>query len=73
MSRWSLIDWGKGGMGDPCRDFSSLEGSLGRNIDGEAFPELCKIMNTETTSVFRQKINLYKLIDLFWYNTILQE
>ncbi len=68
--KWSLIDWGKGGLGDPCRDLSALEGSLKRNIDEKAFPELCKMMNIEINLDFQEKIDLYKLMDLFWYHAI---
>jgi aminoglycoside phosphotransferase len=68
---WSLIDFGKGGISDHCRDLSSLEGNMKRNIDNSAFPELCKIMNIKLTTDFQKKIDFYKLIDLFWHNAIL--
>lgn len=69
---WSLIDLGKCGLGDQCRDLSALEGSLKRNIDAEAFPELCKIMNIKVSSNFQQKIDLYRLMDFFWHNANLE-
>ena len=68
---WSLIDWGKGGLGDRCRDLSALSGSISRNIDEKAFPQVCEMMNIEITLDFRQKLDLYKLMDIFWHNAIM--
>lgn len=69
---WSLIGWGKGGYGDSARDLSALKGSLKRNIDEHAFMELREMMNIEMTPDLRHKLDLYKLMDLFWYNTNIQ-
>jgi|GEM_PF-2831505 len=68
IGKWSLIDWGKGGNGDSARDLSALEGSLKRNIDEQAFPQVCEMMNIEMNITLSQKLEIYKLMDLFWYN-----
>jgi aminoglycoside phosphotransferase len=68
---WSLIDLGKAGKGDCCRDLASIEGSLERNIDKYAFRELLDIMHINLSNRAEQKIRLYKTLDSYWYNACL--
>lgn len=74
QGKWTLIDWGKGGLSDRFRDLSSIEGSLERNIDEKAYPELLKQLNVvETPEQIKEKTLVYDWLDLFWYNAELNK
>jgi aminoglycoside phosphotransferase len=65
---WALIDWGKGGKGDRYRDLAALKGSLERNVDTTIFNEVLAAINIHQQDLDFEKIDFYKLMDIFWYS-----
>lgn len=67
---WTLIDWGKGGLGDRHRDLASLEGSLKRNgVNDKVFRQLLQELGLTDYDHSSQKMRPYNNLDLFWYSS----
>lgn len=62
-----VIDWGKAGMGDFHRDFSSIEGSIIRNFGDKMVQLFYEAYGVSPSDIERDKIIFYKKMDQFWY------
>lgn len=62
-----IIDWGKSGRGDVCRDLSALEGSMRYNVGYAAMEEICQAAGLIDTAGLQEKRTFYQKLDQYWY------